>query len=651
LAISRNRHSLTQSAIVAAGVGLVLLIALVTVGAVVTKHASIEGATAVNIDVAYQHAATAVAAEESLEREYRLQPGPVPKADHVAAEKSLVKSMGEVRSLGDASDRKLSATVLHEHGAYVRASAQLFLSVDRHDPVAVTNSIDVRSVDPVFGVIESHVYAAAAAHERVALNAASTAHRTDGVVLLLDLGALFAAAALVIVTGVTIGRYQRRLLHDSEINRYQALHDSLTDLPNRVLFNDRCGVALRASHRSGVEVAALILDLDRFKDVNDTLGHQYGDELLLQVADRLTTTLREADTVARLGGDEFAILLPISGWENAIEVAERIGTSLQSPFTIHDVALDVEASIGIAVAAAGDDVDTLMRHADVAMYEAKGSHRPFARYESSRDDNSRTRLALLGDLRRAIGAGELILHYQPKIDATTCSVTSVEALVRWQHPTRGLIMPDEFIPIAENTAIIHPLTSAVLRIALIQARRWADDGRPIPIAVNISAHSLLDKAFPTEIAHLLKTYAVPPSLLTLELTESAIMRDPNAAVSVLRSIHALGVELSVDDFGTGYSSMSYLKTLPVQEIKVDHSFVIAMNSEPDNAVIVRSTIELGHNLGLRVVAEGVEDSATSAVLREIGCDSLQGYGICRPVPVEELNRWLASQRSLNESSL
>jgi diguanylate cyclase (GGDEF)-like protein len=466
---------------------------------------------------------------------------------------------------------------------------------------------------------------------------------TGEIVLILDLGALLVTAALVVATGVIIARYQRRLLRDSEVNRHQALHDSLTNLPNRVLFNDRCGVALRASHRSGAEVAVLILDLDRFKDVNDTLGHQYGDELLLQVADRLCATLREADTVARLGGDEFAILLPISGWEDAQEVAERIGSSLQAPFTIRDVALDVEASIGMAIASAGEGVETLVRHADVAMYEAKGEHRPFARYEPSRDDNSRTRLALLGDLRRAITAGELILHYQPKISAATGAVTSVEALVRWQHPSRGLVMPDEFVPIAENTAIIHSLTSEVLRIALTQARRWADDGHPIPIAVNISAHSLMNKAFPTEIAHLLETYGVSPNLLTLELTESAIMSDPNGAVLILQSIDALGVALSVDDFGTGYSSMSYLKALPVQEIKVDRSFVIAMTSDSDNAVIVRSTIELGHNLGLRVVAEGVEDPATRDALIRDGCDYLQGYEICRPIPIEELNEWMAGR--------
>jgi diguanylate cyclase (GGDEF)-like protein len=637
------QHATTRVALTTAGIGLMILMSLVTAGAFATKDAANRGSASINIFDAYQHAATAVAAEESLERKYRLEPGPVPMAGHTAAEKSLVSAMDQVDTIGDATDRRLATTVLREHRAYVKGSAALFALVDRHAPVAAINALDTGTVDPIFGTLEAQVDAAAKGDESDALSAASSMRTTGGVVLFLDFGALFAAAALVSATGLVIARYQRHLERDSQTNRHQALHDSLTDLPNRVLFNDRCSVALRASHRTGVEVATLILDLDRFKDVNDTLGHQYGDELLVQVAERLTSTLRAAGTIARLGGDEFAVLLPESGWVDAIEVAERIGASLKEPFTIHDVALDVEASIGIALAGAGEDVDTLMRRADVAMYEAKGGHRPFACYEPSRDDNSRTRLALLGDLRRAIASGQLVLYYQPKIHAETGAVTSVEALVRWAHPTRGLVMPDSFVPIAENTAIIHSLTTEVLRIALRQARQWADDGHPIPIAVNISARSLLDGTFPAQIAALLESNGVSPSLLTLELTESAIMSDPNAAITILGAINALGVALSIDDFGTGYSSMAYLKTLPVQEIKVDRSFVMAMTGDTDNAVIVQSTIELGHNLGLRVVAEGVEDAATRAALTNFGCDYLQGYGICRPVPVEELNQWLSGQ--------
>ncbi|MDQ2812165.1 MAG: EAL domain-containing protein [Actinomycetota bacterium] len=530
--------------------------------------------------------------------------------------------------------------VLREHNAYIAASAQLFSSIDRHDPVAVTNAIDTRTVDPSFGVMEAQVYRAAAEHEAQALTAAASVRDTSRFVLIVDLVTLLAGIGLVVGGAFVITRYQRDLHSESEHNRYQALHDPLTDLPNRTLFQDRAGVALRTAARSGATVAVLLLDLNRFKEVNDTLGHQYGDHLLLQVADRLRYSLREADSVARLGGDEFAILLPISGWEEALAATQRVGAALQDPFAIYDITLDVDASIGIALAEPGDDVDTLLRHADVAMYEAKAAHHAFARYESSRDDNNLSRLVLLGDLRRAIATGELTLRYQPKINARTGMLSSVEALVRWQHPTLGLLQPDEFIPLAESTAIIHALTTEVLRLALSQARKWADAGRSIPVAVNISARSLLDPGFPAQVQEFLDAHGVAPHLLSLELTETTVMTDRDLALTVLRALDSMGVSLSIDDFGTGYSSMSYLKTLPVKELKIDRSFVMGMANDPDSAVIVRSAVDLGHNLGMTVVAEGVQDSITQSDLAAMGCDLVQGYQICRPIPAEELELWI-----------
>jgi diguanylate cyclase (GGDEF)-like protein len=539
--------------------------------------------------------------------------------------------------------------VLREHSAYVAASARLFLSVDRDDPVAVTNGIDARTVDPVFGVMESQVYGAAARHESDALSTAASVRNTGRFVLLVDLATLLAAIGLVAVGAVVVTRYQRNLHSESERNRYQALHDPLTDLPNRTLFQDRTGVALRTAARSGATVAVLLLDLNRFKEVNDTLGHQYGDRLLLQVADRLRGSLRESDSVARLGGDEFAILLPVSGWEEALAAAQRVGAALHDPFSMYDIALDVDASIGIALAEPGDDVETLLRHADVAMYEAKAAHHPFARYESSRDDNNLSRLVLLGDLRRAIATGELTLHYQPKISTGTGTLSSVEALVRWRHPTLGLLWPDKFIPLAESTAIIHALTTEVLHLALSQARKWADAGRPIPVAVNISARSLLDPRFPAHVQELLDAHGVAPYLLSLELTETAVMTDHDLALTVLQDLDSMGVSLSIDDFGTGYSSMSYLKTLPVKELKIDRSFVIGMADDTDSAVIVRSAIDLGHNLGMTVVAEGVQDSIARSDLTDMGCDLVQGYEICRPIPASELERWIETHLVSNSS--
>jgi len=623
-----------------ASIALVGLIGVVTVGSMVTSNAAGASALAVRTADAYEHAAAAIAAEESLERKYRLQPGPVPKAAHTAAEVSLQQAMLQVAALGDSADRNLAKVVLREHRAYVAASAQLFLSVDRHNPEAVTNSIDARTVDPVFGVMEGQVYAAAARHESGALSAAASVREIGRFVLFIDLATLLAAIGLVVGGAVVVTRYQRDLHSESEHNRYQALHDPLTDLPNRTLFQDRTGVALRTAARSGATVAVLLLDLNRFKEVNDTLGHQYGDHLLLQVADRLRGSLRDSDSVARLGGDEFAILLPVSGWEEALAAAQRVGAALRDPFSMHDIALDVDASIGIALAEPGDDVETLLRHADVAMYEAKAAHHPFARYESAHDDNNLSRLVLLGDLRRAIANRELTLYYQPKINTRTGTLSSVEALVRWHHPTLGLRQPDEFIPLAESTAIIHALTTEVLRLALSQARKWADAGHSIPVAVNISVRSLLDPRFPAHVQELLDSHGVAPHLLSLELTETAVMADRDLALTVLQALDSMGVSLSIDDFGTGYSSMSYLKTLPVKELKIDRSFVMGMANDPGSAVIVRSAVDLGHNLGMTVVAEGVQDATARSGLADMGCDLVQGYEICRPIPARELELWI-----------
>lgn len=650
--VKRDRLSGLRNrwALIGASIGLVGLIGVVTVGSLVTSNAAGTSARAVRIADAYAHAASAIAAEESLERKYRLQPGPGPEAAHTAAEVSLLQAMRQVAVLGGSADRNLAGEVMREHKAYVAASAQLFASVDRHDPVAVTNSIDTRTVDPVFHVMEDQVYSAAAKHESTALSAAASVRSIGRFVLTVDLVTLLAGIGLLVGAAVVVTRYQRALHSESEHNRYQALHDPLTDLPNRTLFQDRTGVALRTAGRSGATVAVLLLDLNRFKEVNDTLGHHYGDHLLLQVADRLRESLRDADSVARLGGDEFAILLPISGWEGALAATQRVGAALHKPFSIYDIALDVDASIGIALSEPGDDVEALLRHADVAMYEAKAAHHPFARYEASRDDNDLSRLVLLGDLRRAVPAGELTMYYQPKINSDTGALSSVEALVRWQHPTLGWLQPDEFIPLAESTAIIHALTTEVLRLALTQARKWADAGRPIPVSVNISARSLLDPTFPAQVQELLDAHGVPPQLLILELTETAVMTDRDLALTVLQALDAMNVSLSIDDFGTGYSSMSYLKTLPVKELKIDRSFVMGMVDDPDSAVIVRSAVDLGHNLGMTVVAEGVEDGVARSELAGMGCDLVQGYQICRPVPARELELWIETHSVTQDAS-
>jgi diguanylate cyclase (GGDEF)-like protein len=629
-----------QLGIITVAVTLVVLMVVALIGSLATNWSAAQAQRAVLLNTAYHRAATAVAAEESLERKYRLQPGPVPLAAHRAAEKALPEALAQVRRLGDAHDRSLVTRVLGEHAGYVKGAAALFRAVDLHESTAAVNAIDSERVDPTFGAMQTEIYAAAAARQARALQQVAAMHRTGQLVVAVDVAALLTGMTLIGAAGIALARSQRRLESQSEINRHQALHDSLTELPNRTLFQDRAAHALRAARRTGEQVAVMLVDLDRFKDVNDTLGHHYGDLLLRQVGRRFSSTLRAGDSVARLGGDEFAVLLCATSRDHAVAAATRLTDVLAAPFTVKDIALDVEASIGIALAGPDADVETVLRHADVAMYEAKDRHLPFATYELNRDDNTVARLALLGDLRRGISRGEIVLSYQPKVSATTGELHSVEALVRWQHPMRGLLPPNAFIPVAEGTAVIHPLTDEILRQALTQVRAWLDRGWTIPVSVNISARSLLDLAFPAQVEDLLNEVGVPASLLTLELTESSIMSDPERAMTVLDALNAIGVYLSVDDFGTGYSSMAYLKALPVRELKVDRSFVMDMTTNVSDAVLVQSAIDLGHNLGLHVVAEGVEDVATRDALVALNCDLLQGYHVRRPATPGELEPWL-----------
>jgi diguanylate cyclase (GGDEF)-like protein len=429
------------------------------------------------------------------------------------------------------------------------------------------------------------------------------------------------------------------------LERHQALHDPLTNLPNRRLFRDRVHQAVVNGKRSGVPAAVMILDLDRFKEVNDTLGHHIGDLLLQQVGARLQSTLREGDTIARLGGDEFAVLLPtVADEAAAAQVARKIVDVLEAPFALKGWTFDIEASIGIALFPEhGHTVDALMQRADVAMYLAKESRAGFEVYHADRDRHSPRRLALLGELRRGIEGGDLVVHYQPKADMRTGGIRGVEALVRWSHPAHGNIPPDEFVPLAEHTGMIRTLTLFVLDEALRQCRAWQDDGLRLGVAVNLSVRNLYDPSFADEVARLLRKWRVDPDLLELEITESVIMADPMRAMSVLARLSALGVGLSLDDFGVGYSSLAYLKKLPVTEIKIDKSFVMNICTDESDALIVRSTIGLARSLGLRVVAEGVETEEAWARLVALGCDIAQGHHLCRPKTAEDLAAWLATK--------
>ncbi len=424
----------------------------------------------------------------------------------------------------------------------------------------------------------------------------------------------------------------------------QALHDGLTGLPNRVFLHERTTRLLGEAERTGGVTGILLIDLDHFKEINDTLGHYVGDQLIREVGERLRSVLREGDTVARLGGDEFAVLTTrLSGPDDAIQVATRLLEALAEPMTIDGARLDVQASIGIAISPDhGSDAQTLLQRADVALYAAKEERGRASLYEPEGDLHSPEKLALLGELREGIPSGQLRVHYQPKCDAKTGVLVGLEALVRWEHPVRGLVPPDEFIPVAENTGLIGALTLEVLEQALRQARLLRDAGHALGVAVNLSVRVLTDLDLPRQVAGLLGRFGVPADALTLEVTESTIMVDPVRTMQVLGLLRDIGVVLSIDDFGTGYSSLAYLKRLQAHELKIDKSFVTGMATNSNDAVIVRSTIELGHNLGLRLVAEGVEDPGTWTMLKALGCDVVQGYYLSRPMPASALLDWLAA---------
>jgi diguanylate cyclase (GGDEF)-like protein/PAS domain S-box-containing protein len=422
-----------------------------------------------------------------------------------------------------------------------------------------------------------------------------------------------------------------------------ARHDPLTGLANRTLLAERLQSALSSLRPSNATMALLLLDLDHFKDVNDTLGHPAGDALLVQVAARLQAAVRATDTVARLGGDEFAVIAPAAEARAAGRLARRLLRVLDEPVEIAGQDIVVGASVGIALYPAhGPDGSGLLRRADVAMYQAKRSGSGYAIYDPEADPYSPQRLQLISDLRQALASGGLQLHYQPLVSPRTGQAAAVEALVRWPHPTRGFIPPSTFLPLAEHTGLIRPLTAWVLDAALAQARSWRAQGWPVPIAVNLSLADLRDPHLPGTLQGLLERWEIDPSGFCVEITETAMMSDPAHTLGVLTWLRRLGVALAIDDFGTGYSSLSLLKRLPVTQLKIDQSLIADLVDQPHDAAIVRAAVDIGHSLGLQVVAEGIENAATWAQVGALGCDEGQGYYLSRPAPAEVLHqRWSA----------
>jgi diguanylate cyclase (GGDEF)-like protein len=454
-------------------------------------------------------------------------------------------------------------------------------------------------------------------------------------VLLLETVANHASTALQ--NGQLIGRL-----------RFEAEHDALTGLPNRVLLQRILAAALDDVATGGSAGAAvMLLDLDEFKEVNETLGHQQGDRLLVEVGARLTTAVGGAGTVARLGGDEFAILVPGTADEDQVlHLGRRMLRALEQPVGLDGLEVEIGASVGLALAPVhATDPAALLKRADRAMQDAKVSTRRIRAYEPELDHDNPRRLTLVSALRAALQDGGLCVHVQPQARPGTGEVVGCEALVRWTHPELGAVFPDEFIPVAERSGLIGPLTTVVLDAALAACAQWCAAGADLGVAVNLSARSLHDADLVEEVARLLRRHAVPAGRLTLEVTESSVMADPTRAVAVLHRLRDLGVRLSVDDFGTGYSSLSYLKRLPVQEVKIDRSFVTGLREHGEDVGIVRAIVDLGRHLGLEVVAEGVEDADTQTVLSDMGCDLIQGYHLGRPMPVEEFLPWLTARAS------
>ena len=432
-------------------------------------------------------------------------------------------------------------------------------------------------------------------------------------------------------------RVTQRIRRQMEEIERRALYDELTGLPNRTLFGDRIEQAIAAAGQDAHSAAVMLLDVDGFREVNDALGHETGDRLLQEVASRLGETVRSSETLARLGGDEFGILLSPGSDEDATALAARIHGVLESPFSLSGFPLEIAVSVGIAAYPEhGESVDTLLQHADVAMYVAKDGHAGTALYESEQDTSDAARLALAGELRGAIDNEELVVHFQPKAELESGLIVGVEALVRWQHPERGFIPPDEFIPIAERTGLIKPLSQYVVASALRQCGEWRAAGFDLHVAVNLTIPDLLDLELPDRIGELLAETGVRPGQLELEITETTILADPFRVRQVLNRLNEMGLRLAIDDFGTGYSSLAYLKNLPVHTIKIDRSFVMGMCEDASDATIVRSTIDLGRNLGLGVVAEGIESQEVWDALRADGCSLAQGYFISRPASAEYL---------------
>jgi diguanylate cyclase (GGDEF)-like protein len=457
-----------------------------------------------------------------------------------------------------------------------------------------------------------------------------------------SLGFAVGLALVGMIWRVMLG-YQRRLVEHIGASEHRAMHDPLTGLANRVLFERRLDAALEAARATPPNrpLAVMLIDLNGFKDVNDTLGHQAGDEVLIETGHRLRAVCREGDTVGRIGGDEFAVLLPeVATFEAAKDIAERATGALRRNYLVSAGSAAVSGSVGMALGPDSVGAHSMLRHADAAMYRAKTTGKGVAVYDPKIDTDQPDRMALFGDLRALLDRGdpngELTLFYQPQVRIGDGTVVAAEALVRWRHPDRGLLLPDAFLAVAETGGLEIQLTYHLLRLAVAEAAQWYAEARPLIVSVNVSPNCLLDEAFVGQVRAALAEHRLPPTLLRLEITESGMTTDPDRAVAVSQKVQRDGVQVSIDDYGTGFSSLSQLKRLTADELKIERTFVKDLATSPGDAIMVRSAIDLAHNLGLFVTAEGVEDLTALSMLRDLGCDQVQGFALAHPVPADVL---------------
>ena len=643
-------HTASRAASAVLGVTLLAVCIVALTASIELNRATQTAEAGVSTSSLYRQARFYAVAESEALGSYLLTQEPALRDSYETLSSNVddtLTTLQQTPSAQDAAEQTTLTDLLWRQTQYETLARQTFtLSVRGH--VDAARDVYDTQMQPYTQDIEATLKDLADTHTDAAERDLATVTR-EGQILRIGTPVVLGVAVLALAL---LGLVKRR--HRLAIER-QAVHDALTGLPNRTLFMDRARQALSAAARTGAEPVVMVLDLDQFKEVNDTLGHHYGDQLLAEMAQRLTTVMRPSDTIARFGGDEFAVLLVGGGREAGTRVAERIAGALEPPFELDGVSVSIEGSIGIATYAqddpedesrvkdTSDQVAALVRRADSAMYAAKADRSGYAHYTVGREDGSPNRLAVLGELRHALDHGDLVAYFQPKVTADTGELVGAEALVRWQHASRGLLMPADFIALAEGTTLIHRITTVVIDQSLEFARDQLDQGNPLPVSVNVSARCLLDPAFPASVLAQLHAAGVPAELLCLELTESTIMVDPDRALAVLRELHDMGVRLSVDDFGTGYSSMAYLQILPVDELKVDRTFVRDMATNDGSTALVQSAVDLGHNLGLAVVAEGVEDGVTLVALQAVGADVVQGYYTGRPMAVEAMRSWIAAR--------